>query len=389
MLHRIVRPVLVILLILTGIASAGFLWLSGQQIASAHRAAVLADARVDALLAGLSECRAALQAYVAPGQSVTTWAQRSAALQTQMTDDVAALEGLQGAGPVVAAVRPALATLAKIDGRAREYLRSGDDLMAADLAFNEARETTAGATEALHGWRAAQQASAAATASGIQFQQMVALGVGVVAWALSLLLVWKRPATPVLAAAPVETAAPATTDTQLDMAFPVAPTHSVLDLPVAAQACGAFAMASDSAQLKAALGRGAEAIGAKGVVVWLGVGEELFAVASHGYDERHLRRPIARNAQNVTAEAWRTGEGVAVAADGDAPGVLVVPMAGSAGCRGVVSAELLPGRPANTDRQALLSMFAAQLVGVVGAATPATAAAQAPATESATVEQAS
>ena len=389
MLHRIVRPVLVILLILTGIASAGFLWFSGQRIASAHRAAVLADARVDALLGGLSECRAALQAYVAPGQSVTTWAQRTAALQTQMTDDVAALEGLQDAGPVVAVVRPALATLAKIDGRARDYLRSGDELMAADLAFNEARETSAGATEALRDWRAAQQASAAATVSGIQLQQMVALGAGVLAWALSLLLVWKRPATPVLAAASIETAAPAMPDNSMDMAFPAVPTRSLLDLSVAAQACGALAMASDSAQLKAALGRGAEAIGAKGVVVWLGVGEELFAVASHGYDERHLRRPIARNAQNVTAEAWRTGEGVAVAADGDAPGVLVVPMAGSAGCRGVVSAELLPGRPANTDRQALLSMFAAQLVGVVGAATPATAAAQATATEPATVEQAS
>ncbi|MGE0394837.1 MAG: hypothetical protein AB7P67_14825, partial [Vicinamibacterales bacterium] len=48
------------------------------------------------------------------------------------------------------------------------------------------------------------------------------------------------------------------------------------------------------------------------------------------------------------------------------------------GCRGVVSAELLPGRVAAADRQALLSMFAAQLGGIVGASAPAPAAAPAP-----------
>jgi hypothetical protein len=41
-------------------------------------------------------------------------------------------------------------------------------------------------------------------------------------------------------------------------------------------------------------------------------------------------------------------------------------MIGAAGCRGVVSAELLVGRPANAEREALLAMFAAQLVGLVG-----------------------
>lgn len=389
MLHRIVRPVLAILFILTGIASAGVLWFSGQQIASAHGAAALADARVDALLGELSERRSALQAYVAPGQSVTTWAQRSAALHAQLTTDLAALEALPEAGPVVQVVRPALTSLAKIDGRAREYLRSGDELMAADLAFNEARDTTTAAAAALTDWRAVRQATAAGSVSELRLQQNLAIGVGVLAWALSLILVWRRPAnaatTEVVIASPVEFPM-----SEGAGAAPVqaSPSRGALDLSAAAQACAALAVAGDAPQLKAALGDVAAAVGAKGLVVWLGVGDELFAVASQGYDERHLRKPIARGAENVTAEAWRTGAAVTVPGADEAPGVVVVPMVAAAGCRGVVSVELVAGRSASAECQALLSIFASQLAGIVGAATPTAEVPLAPPT-SAAVEQAS
>ncbi|MGE0394137.1 MAG: hypothetical protein AB7P67_11285, partial [Vicinamibacterales bacterium] len=366
MRHRIVRPVVLTLLILTGIASAGFLWFGGQRIASTHNQTDVAGARVDALVTGMADLSAALQAYVAPGQSVSTWAERATALLAQLGDDLGAFERLPDATATAEMVRPAVDSLARINDRVREYLRSGDDLMAADLAFNEARDATGAAVAALRDWRARQQGVAAAAVAGIERQQTAALGVMVLAWALSLLLAWKRPAP-----ASVEAAAdvPAATGLAADILnLSLAPADGPgVDLQAAAQACDALARASDGAALKAALGHGAAALGAKGVVVWLGVDEQLFAVASHGYDERHLRRPIPRTAGNVTAETWRTGQAVSIAGDADAPGVVVVPMADANGCRGVVSAELLPGRVAAADRQALLSMFAAQLGGIVGA----------------------
>jgi hypothetical protein len=377
MLHRIVRPTLLTLLILTGIASAGFLWSGGQRIASTTNHTAVADARVGALIAGLTDLGTSLQAYVAPGQSVSTWAERSTALLAQLSADLGAFESLPDTASAAEVVRPAIASLVKIDDRVREYLRGGDDLMAADLAFNEAREATGGAVAALRDWRSGHQGAAASTIAGVEQQQTAALGAMVLAWALSLVLVWKRPAT---AAVTVAAEADATPSAEpVDVSFAPAPVAGpAIDLQAAALACDAFARAGDGAALKAALGYGATALGAKGVVVWLGVDEQLFAVASHGYDERHLRRPIARSAANVTAETWRTGQAVAVPGDADAPGVVVVPMADAGGCRGVVSAELLPGHVAAADRQALLSMFAAQLGGIVAASLPAQAPSEPP-----------
>ncbi len=389
MRHRIVRPVVLTLLILTGIASAGFLWSGGQRIASTNNHTAVADARTGALLAGMTDLGTSLQAYVAPGQSISTWAERSTALLAQLTADLGAFESLPDTAAAADVVRPAIASLAKIDGRVREYLRSGDDLMAADLAFNEAREATGGAVTALRDWRASQQGAAASAIAGIERQQTAALGAMVLAWALSLVVAWKRPEQPaaVVTADATTAAADASVDPFQVLSSPSAEGAAV-DLQAAAQACDAFARAGDGAALKTALGHGATALGAKGVVVWLGVDEQLFAVASHGYDERHLKRPIARNAANVTAETWRTGQAVTVAGDGDTPGVVVVPMAGAGGCRGVVSAELLPGRVAAADRQALLSMFAAQLGGIVAASAPAAVSAPAPAPSPATPDTA-
>ena len=377
MLHRILRPVLVALLIVAGMASAGFLWFTELRIATSRQQAAAMDTHAEALIGGLSDLSAALQAYVAPGQNITAWSKRSAALLTQLANDTAALGARADATDALAVIGPGLEMLKKLDARVRDYLRSGDDLMAADLAFNEARETTTGMVAALRDWRARREAAAVTDVRSAQLQQATALGGVFLAWVLSLVAVsWGRHA--VQAGTPVEETAvdaPAADAFALSLDQVVTATPVDVDLAVAAVACDEFARTTDGAGLRSALGRGAEALGAKGIVVWLGVGEELFAVASHGYDERHLKRPIGRDATNVTAEAWRTARAVLVPGEADGPGAVVVPMVGATGCRGVVSAELLPGRAASADRQALLSMFAAQIVGLVGIA-PAQAPAQ-------------
>ncbi len=383
MLHRIVRPAVVTLLIVTGLASAAYLWYSERQLDIAEQRARQADELTDGFILQLGDLRTALQAYVAPGQNITSWTARTASLLSQLSSAAEALEGSDGAEVSRDVVRPAIATLTRIDTGVREYLRSGDDLMAADLAFTEARDVIDGAVSTLRGWREVEQAPAARSVKTTPIRRAVALAGVLLPWALCFGVIgWRREADPARAsmaadqAGDVEQTLPA-----LPLAgLPDGRTAPAVDLAIAAMACGDFARATDGTGLRSALGRGAGALGAKGIVVWLGVGEELFAVASHGYDERHLKRPISRDAKNVTAEAWRTAEALLVPGEADGPGVVVVPMVGSAGCRGVVSAELLPGHAADADRQALLSMFAAQIVGLVGAA-PAAPAAEPPQTE--------
>lgn len=385
MLRRIVRPALIVLCILAGVGAATFTVLSHQHSSAARAAASEAATRVDGIVADLGELDAALQAYTVPGQSLTTWAPRAAGLHARLAEEATGLSALPDAAPSVEALRAALTSLAKIDSRVREYLRSGDDLMAADLAFNEARGATASAVLALRDWRTAQVSAAQAAEQQAAAQLPLGFGALALAWVVSLVVALRRSATEPVAAPGAALAAdlsdvPMMTSVQVAVSAP-----SSLNLPGVAEACTGLASARDAVALKAALGRGASALDAKGLVVWLGVGDQLFAVASHGYDERHLSRPIARDAQNVTAEAWRTAQGMAIAGEADAPGVIVVPMAGPAGCRGVVSAELRAGIEAGVDRQALLTVLAAQLGGLVAA--PATAAPAAQPTPA--VEQAS
>jgi hypothetical protein len=373
MFYRIIRPTLVTLLIVAGIISAGFLWFTQQRLGLDRQQSAAVDARVDVLIGGLDDLSDALQAYVAPGQNVTEFPARATDLLKQLGHRAEALASIPGSAEVIEALRPALELLTKMESRVREYLRSGDYLMAADLAFNETRGPLSGAESALRDFRSERQALVVRQAQAAPMQQAAALGVILLAWAFSLIvLAWGRGRVEVPAelsatdaAMTEDGAASDVFSLSLDLAPRLMdPVHA--DLEAAAGACGDFARASEGRQLKAALGLGAEALGAKGIVVWLGVGDELFAVVSSGYDERHLQRPISRDATNVTAEAWRSAKAILVPGDAENPGVVVVPMIGAAGCRGVVSAELLVGRPANAEREALLAMFAAQLVGLVG-----------------------
>jgi hypothetical protein len=381
MLHRIVRPAVIALLLLSSLASAAFLWISERRIDLATQQARTADKRTETVEHQLADLRTALHAYVAPGQNITEWAARAEALVGELTQDAEALEQSGETELAREVLRPAIASLTRLNGGVREYLRSGDDLMAADLAFTEAGNAMGAAVTALHEWREIKGAAAAREIKFTPMRRTMTLTAALLPLVLCLGVVgWKREA-PGAADAGAPMAHPATSAASGD----AGPETAVLrakesglrtgvDLTAAAAACDALARAGDGTALKAALGQGAAALGAKGVVVWLGVADQLFAVASHGYDERHLRRPVARDAENVTAETWRTGKAVTITGDADTPGVVVVPMAGAGGCRGVVSAELRPGCMAVADRQALLAMFAAQLGGIVGAAAPATGA---------------
>jgi hypothetical protein len=126
------------------------------------------------------------------------------------------------------------------------------------------------------------------------------------------------------------------------------------------------------------LARAAALLDASGIIVWLGSGDELFAATSHGYHPRVISRlgSIPRDADNATADAWRTGEVRTVAGDVMANGAIVAPMFGPDTCIGVLAAEVRHGREQDEPTRAVTLVVAAQLATVLGA-WPAPAAARA------------
>src|SRR5581483_4115896 len=160
---------------------------------------------------------------------------------------------------------------------------------------------------------------------------------------------------------------PSSAEAESRMPDPAPP--PTVDLTAAADACSMLARATDADALKAVLARIAHVLGARGIVVWMGAGEELFPALAYGYDERVLARmgPIARNATNATAEAWRTGQVRTVTSDIMSHGAVAAPVAGVSGCVGVLAAEVTNGREQDESIRAVAAMFASQLSALVSA----------------------
>lgn len=133
----------------------------------------------------------------------------------------------------------------------------------------------------------------------------------------------------------------------------------------AAALCSAFAQAADAHDLDSLLPQMAAQLNAVGLIVWLRdeEGHALKAALSHGYPRQTLTAlaAIDPDAENATARAARLAQPQVVAASGTTPGALVVPMLTAAGCVGVVSIELPPGREHDESTSALARIFAAQL----------------------------
>ena len=142
-----------------------------------------------------------------------------------------------------------------------------------------------------------------------------------------------------------------------------------MDLAAAADLCVALSRVTSTSSLPGLLTRAAGILDASGIIVWLSAGEELFAVTAHGYKPQVIARlgPIARTADNATAEAWREGRIAVGPSEGDASGAIVAPMFGPDSCIGVLSVELRLRRGADPALQSVASMIAAQLATAVSA----------------------
>jgi len=367
-MHRpAVRFTLLIGLLILGITTTFLIRDAHVRSGAARTAHDDFDARIDALLADIADLGAAQQGYVIPGQSDEPWLAQASSLFQRLYDATAGVRGLSATPESAAALQTfstGLDTLLAMDARAREYLRLGQDLMAADLLLDEGRATLTTLNEALFALRAAERARASAdSATVVTFNAFLISGMAI-AWVIGLGLLVRVP-TATAVSVPDESIPAATEPTEL----PASPPVSALDLSSAAAVCGDIARLTEAETLPSLLARAAAVMHASGLIVWMGAGEELFAVMAHGYDRRMLSRlpPIGRSAENATAAAWREGELRTVAGDMMANGAVVAPMFGPSGCVGVLAIELRNGGEADPAIRAVASIFAAQLGGVVGA----------------------
>jgi hypothetical protein len=97
-------------------------------------------------------------------------------------------------------------------------------------------------------------------------------------------------------------------------------------------------------------------------------------VLAHGYSDQvlSLMRPVPRSADNAAAAAYRSGALQTVMARPGTPlGAVVAPLLAADGCIGALTAEVRDGGEQSEQVQALASIFAAQLAGILGASATA------------------
>jgi hypothetical protein len=348
--------------------------LAGFVVWSAHRAVDRLDrerdtksATIDALLSSISAIASAQQAYTDYGRRDVASFTRVSLLVDRITTDAAGLRATRESS--VSSERleefwTALSALMGAESRARERLAGGDDSGAADAVLAAAREHVNVLGSSLRAFRAAEFNGYQAARRGAAGPSWILLGVVAALWAAGLIAFALFPRQRI--AQPIANAAPSNTAPAPASAMDPLPS---IDLTGTAALSADLSRLTDPAALPQLLARAATILGARGVIIWMGAGDELFAAAAHGYDDALLTRirPIMRDADNATAAAWRRGELVTLPADAGGYGAIVAPLLAPAGCVGVLAAEVSGERDRDTSAQAVAMIVASQLAGVLAA----------------------
>jgi hypothetical protein len=355
---------------------------SEQQITALRSAQRAFELSAHDAAADVSDLRVSQAAYVAAGQGVAFWMPKVENTAAEITKAIAELRSTAAsdtARVALAEAGAAMAEFSSVDGRARDYLKSGQQLMAGDVIFTEGDQTASAAAQHLNTARTAESQATDAAEAGLRRKQATTLGAGAAIASLALLVLVFAPRK----AADVETepltikaaAAPSSDGLQLRPA-PVPASQYVTARPAgpvlraASKLCTDFGRVSDLDELKSLLAQAADVMDASGVVVWVGSpdGSNLQPALSHGYPPHVMVRmsTIQRSADNAAAAAFRTSQlQIVLARPGESNGAVVAPLLSSEGCVGALSAEIRGGGESSESVQALAAIFASHLAGVL------------------------
>lgn len=356
-------------------AAAFFAFQTEQEIDRQRAASRRFEERIRSVDRMLADLRMGLQAYVAAGQSADVWIPKVAAVSAEATHGVDELRAVAATADARASLLEAVSTIAEltpVDRRIIDYLKTGQDVMAADVVYSEASQTVAKAANQVDAARALEEQGIDVAERIGRRRQIYALGAAAAVGALMLLLLGVTPASQPrveVEVKKVEAAFPV--DDELSFKVRTEPRHSTPIMKVASEICTDLARVNESADLEKLLGRAADLMDASGLVVWMGnsTGGDLRPVAAHGYSAQTIAKMLAvpRNANNAAAAAYRTGGlQIVLARPGASSGALVAPLLTPDGCIGALSAEIRGRGETSDSTQALSVLFAAQLASVLG-----------------------
>ena len=369
MSNRWIRFLLALLAILVASAAAYRVVQDEQQLAGAITSARNAQFAADTALSTVEDLKAALHAYVAPGQGLPFWSARAALLLDKLRSSLLDVDkaGTAGGGSIGASL-DVVDRLAAAEQRARDHMRSEQPLLAGEVIFNEARDLLDGLRVQIARGRDQIMSTANARETALKREQMmlVAGAVGVLTFVMLLLVPVgrRRDRNPEPRAAEP---APA------DDGRLLTPPRSIVvsaDVGALASLCSEIAAVTDTNQIEPILDRVRDILGARGVIVWLSSSDrmELHAVATSGYDPRVIARlgPIHRETSNLTANAFRENASRTSAAAGTTAAALAVPLPSPDGPAGVFSVELAAGTDVDDNKLSAARVIAAQLGSLLG-----------------------
>ena len=376
MQHRGTRLAILCLTLLIGGLSGFFLWTTERSVRQLDEQRDAKDSTINRILSSIATIASTQQAYAENRRRDVASFTRVSVLVNQITTDAAGLRAAAGSGTGSERLEEfwtALSALMAAESRAREQFSGGDDGEASETILAAARDHVTQLNTSLRAFRDSESASYRTARATATWWSAAALIAAAVLWAVVLVMFavvpWgnrqqqsriELPATLEKTPAPVASAASTTA------------ARPSVDLAATASLTSDLSRFSDQNELPLLLSRAAALLDARGVVIWMGAGSELFAAAAHGYDASVLQRikPIARSAENATAIAWRTSQLRTVPAGTGGYGAIVAPMLSPAGCVGVLAAETRAGREQDDATQAVATIVASQLASVL-AASPA------------------
>ena len=393
MRSRAVRRTLMGLFVAALVAASYLFWMAESRIRTETLAARDFDQAARTASRALLDLRGAQQAYVATGQGDEFWIAKVSLALSSLGDSLAALrlraESADGQA-ALDAVTGALQDFEEMDRRARDYARTGHKLLASDLIFSDGFEKTEAAVTALEQARAAEVGAREAAICQDRRRQVLAASAAAatgLALMLALLPLPSEPdsvlATHLMSPALSEPGAAPGRELRLrpasdadaepvrhEVVSPPATVPATVDLAHIASLCTALARIADTRALPAMLERAASILDAPGIVLWIADpdGRELSPIVTHGYPPPLVTRlgAIARDAENVTASAFRTSLLQTVPGDETSNGAIAAPLLTSAGCVGVMAAEVRHSGEKQDAKLAAATIVAAQLATLVG-----------------------
>jgi len=365
-------------------AAAYFVWTSESQVRRGVDDARAFDQTAIDVERTILDLRGAVQAYVAAGQGVDFWIGKVSKSTAALKQQLESLRSLASSSPARTALdnaSSAIQDFEQLDRRARDYVRNGQRLLAADLIFADGLDIAGAMADSIDQARIEELAAHDSISRSHRSAEGLAVaGAAAVALVAIFMLVPgpaaptqrpELPATPRMLtlelperSQPLEIAPPATP------AEPATSTAASVDLTTVASLCSDLAKVVDTHALPTLLSRAATMLDAPGIVLWIADpdGYELSPIVTHGYSQQLVVRlgTIRRDAKNATAAALRTSLLQTVATDAVSNGAIAAPLVSPTGCVGIMAAEVRDHGEADPAKLAAASIIAAQLATLVG-----------------------